>query len=317
MHIGILESEDFSRKALNDLATIGDVELFNNVDLERFLSNKEVLFIRLKYCLDKDFLDRAKVLKYICTPTTGLNHIDLDECEKRGVEVVSLKDEYQFLSTIRATPEHTFGLILSLLRNYKSAFLSQTNNRWDREQYKGFELYRNSVGIIGFGRVGKILSRYLKAFDAQVYFYDSDRSMKSTNNANTTSSIYELIKKSNIVILSASYCRDNYQFFNSECIDLLKDKYFINTSRGELVDEKYLISKIRKDYFKGVAIDVIQDEQLEGGDLRAILELTNNRNFIVTPHISGATYDSMRRTEEFIFSKLLYRLKVRQGQPPS
>lgn len=304
MRIGILEPKDFSQKAIKDLNELGSLELFDGQNLDEFIVDKEVLFIRLEYFIGFDFLNKAKNLQYICTPTTGLNHIDLEECKKREIKIVSLKGEYEFLSTIRATPEHTFGLVLSLLRNYKEAFLSVNNLMWDRELYKGFELYENSVGIIGFGRVGKILAKYFEAFGSKVYFYDIDDSIQESNNAIKLFSIEEVNQKSNILILSASYTESNYQFFDKKYIDLLEDKYFINTARGELVDEEYLITKIEQNFFKGVAIDVIQNEQ-SNNRLEKILKLTNTSNLIVTPHIAGATHSSMHRTEEFIVKKLL------------
>ncbi len=304
MQIGILEPKDFSSKALQKLKTIGDVEIYNNKNLNKFLKNKQTIFIRLEYFIDIKFLNKAKDLKYICTPTTGLNHINLKECKKRDIQIISLKDEYKFLSTIRATPEHTFGLVLSLLRNYKTAFLSPTNYKWDREKYKGFELYDNKIGIVGFGRIGKILAKYFQAFGTKVYFYDTDNSIKETTHTIKTDSITKLINKSNIIILSASYSKENFEFFNKEYIDLLKNKYFINTSRGELVSEKYLLKKIKEKFFAGVGLDVIQNEQTNN-NLDKIIKLTNNKNFIVTSHIAGATYSSMYKTEEFIVQKLV------------
>jgi len=309
MQIGILEPEDFSPIALHKLSQIGTVELFDHNELSFFLQDKEILFIRLEYFLGKSFLDEAKKLKYICTPTTGLNHVNIDECSQRDVKIISLKGEYEFLSTIRATPEHTFGLVLSLLRNYKNAFLSNKNKEWNRDKYKGFELYKNNVGIIGFGRVGKILSKYFEAFGAKVFFYDIDSSIKQINGSFRVDSICKLIEKSNIVILSVSYSKENYKFFNKQYINLLGEKYFVNTARGELVDEDYLIQKIEKGFFKGVAIDVIQNEQNEG-DLHRFISATKNNNYIITPHISGATYNSMHRTEEFTTNKLISQINI-------
>ncbi len=311
MQIGRLEPKDFSQKALDELSIIGNVSLFKNEKLDVFLLSKKIIFIRLGYFIDKSFLNMSKSLEYICTPTTGLNHIDLIECESRGIKVVSLKGEYKFLSTIRATPEHTFGLVLSLLRNYKNAFLSQANRSWDRERYKGLELYENNIGIIGFGRVGKILSKYFDAFNSIVYFYDIDSHICTVNNAKKTNSLTELISRSNVIIMSASFCKNNFKFFNKKYIDLLENKYFINTSRGELVDEDYLIKKIEEGFLNGVAIDVIQNEQVVNNNLNKFLNLSDIRNIIITPHISGATYSSMHRTEEFIVNKLNFNFLKR------
>ena len=128
MQIAILEPKDFSQMALKNLSNMGVVEQYNNENLDKFLFNKEVLFIRLAHLIDKDFLNKLSKIKYICTPTTGLNHIDIEECDKRKIKVISLKGEYDFLTTIRATPEHTFGLTLALIRNYKRALFIDTRS---------------------------------------------------------------------------------------------------------------------------------------------------------------------------------------------
>jgi D-3-phosphoglycerate dehydrogenase / 2-oxoglutarate reductase len=309
VQIAILEPKDFSKKALKYLSNVGTVEQYNNENLDEFLFNKEVLFIRLAYLIDKDFLNKLNKIKYICTPTTGLNHIDIEECDKRKIKVISLKGEYDFLTTIRATPEHTFGLTLALIRNYKRAlFIDTRSNEWNRDKYKGHELYNNSVGIIGFGRVGKVLDKYFSAFDSQVYFYDKSKSLINSGSATRVNSIEELIGKSNIVILAASYSEENYLFFDCKYINLLKNKFFVNISRGELIDENYLLKKIKNNFFKGIAIDVIQNEQLINNNLNLFLELPKDINFIITPHIAGATYNSMHATEGFIVKKLINKL---------
>ena len=216
MQIGILEPQGFSKKAISDLESVGRVVHFSSGSLDEFLADKDILFTRLSFLIDKSFLKNARNLKCICTPTTGLNHIDLNECEKRQIKIISLKGEYEFLSTIRATPEHTFGLVLSLLRNYKNAFISHHNPVWNRDLHKGHELYENTIGIIGFGRVGKILAKYFEAFGSKVYFYDKVKSIEAVNNAIKRESVENVIKFSNIVILSASYTQGTDVIFYNE-----------------------------------------------------------------------------------------------------
>jgi D-3-phosphoglycerate dehydrogenase / 2-oxoglutarate reductase len=307
VQIGILESKDFSTEAIKKLSNIGEVSVFEDKDISNFIANKEVLFIRLKYFIGKEILNHTTKLKYICTPTTGLNHIDLKECEDRGITIISLKGEVEFLSTIRATPEHTFGLILSLLRNYKKAFLNQENNEWNRELYKGFELYGKNIGIIGLGRVGKILTKYFSAFDANVHFYDIDTTIQNYI-TQRQQNIKELIVKNDIVILCASYSIESEKFFDKKYIDLMEGKFFINIARGELIDEEYLLKAIKKGRFKGVALDVIANETSQN-NLNKFLELSEKNNLIVTPHIAGATYESMWKTEDFICQKLYKEIK--------
>ena len=131
---------------------------------------------------------------------------------------------------------------------------------WNREIHKGFELYENKVGIVGMGRIGKILAIILEILELIFTTTDIDINIVDKN-ANKCSTLEEVLVRSNIIILSASYTESNYQFFNKKYIDLLEDKYFVNTSRGELVDEVYLIEKIKQNFFRGIAIDTIQNEQ--------------------------------------------------------
>jgi len=300
MQIGILEPKEFSLNAIENLKKIGSVELFNGTNLDEFLIDKEVLFIRLDYYINDLMLKKAPKLKYLCSPTTGLNHIDLNVITQRNITIVCLKGEEEFLLTIRATPEHTIGLVLSLLRNYKDAFKNFA--QWKRDDFKGYELYGKSVGIIGYGRVGTIMSKYFQAFDCSTYFYDISKKTAKYG-AKQLDTIEDVIKKCDVIVLSAFYSEENIKFINKKYIDLMKDKFFINTARGELIDEIYLLDKIEQNFFKGVALDVIAEENSDNNlDIMAVL--TQKRNFIITPHIAGATFESMSKTEEFIVKKL-------------
>lgn len=298
--IGICEPEDFSEKALKTLSSIGQVCLYEQGELTEFIEDKDAIFVRLKYDINDELIKKNSKLKFICSPTTGLNHVNVS---REDVQIVSLKGEYEFLSSIRATPEHVFGLSIALLRNYAHAFLNNNNVVWNRDLYKGFELFRSKIGIIGMGRVGKIIASYYQAFDAEVRYVDViDMDIP---NCKKCKSIDEVIDKSDLIILAANYTKENHEMIGEEYLEKMKDKYFINAARGELVDERTLIKKIKENHFKGVAIDVLQDEANGYPSLTELLALTEGRNLIITPHIGGATYTSMMRTEEFIAERLL------------
>lgn len=302
--IGICEPGDFSQKAIEELQSIGMVAMFDDGNLEEFIADKDAIFIRLKYAIDQAMVRKASHLKYICSPTTGLNHIKIPHDR---FKILCLKGEYEFLDSIRATPEHVFGLTLALLRNYSHAFLNKNNQEFNRNPFKGYELFGNTVGIIGLGRVGKIIAGYFNAFDANVFYYDIDD--KNADNAIRCESVDELIEKSNIIILAANYTKENEKMISSNQFKSMQGKYFINAARGELVDEQALIEYIKKKWFKGVAIDVISDETSDSTFLNDFLSLVENHNLIITPHIGGATYSSMERTEEFIVKKLVNEIR--------
>jgi D-3-phosphoglycerate dehydrogenase len=306
MNIGILEPLRFSSKAISVLREKGSVTFFdvNKGSLEQFTKNVHILFIRLNYFVGEDFLSNCEELKIICSPTTGLNHLDMDVITRRNIQIISLQNETLFLSNIRATSEHTFGLIIALLRGYKKSFLSNISVSWDREKHFGYEIFNNKVGVIGLGRIGKILAGYLSSFGAVVSYYDPKEILLTNGNSYTKKNCIEsLIQDSNIILLCASYTPKHDPIINKKMIDAMKNKFFINTSRGELIDEEYLIDKIKENHFKGIALDVISNETGKNS-LSKMISLTEDRNFIITPHIGGATYDSINSTEIFIVEKL-------------
>jgi D-3-phosphoglycerate dehydrogenase len=304
MNIGILESDNFSEFAKSQIKQFGVVSELNDQDLKEFVFDKHILFVRLKYFIGEDLLKSAPNLLYICSPTTGLNHIDLDYCTRRNINIISLRGENDFLKNIKATPEHTLGLIIGLYRKYSLAFQNTNNVNWNRENYRGNEINGSKIGFVGFGRVAKIVSLYLKTMGAQVAFFDIKNSISSENNEMKCNDIKELVSWSECVVLTASYMPENGVIINDEIFDLMKDKYFVNTARAELTQENYLIKKISENYFKGVALDVIQNEQNEKNKMLNLIEAARNKNVIITPHIGGATFDSMKKTEDFITSKL-------------
>ena len=317
MNIGILESDNFSEFAINQLKQFGNVSELNDQDLkefvfdkfdqdvEEFVSDKHILFVRLKYYIGPDLLKNAPNLLYICSPTTGLNHIDCEYCLSKNINIISLKGEIDFLKNIRATPEHTLGLIIGLYRNYSLAFQNTNNVNWNRELYRGNEIHGSKIGFVGFGRVAKIVSYYLKTMGAQVAYYDINDNIITENSEIKLNGIKELVSWAECMVLTASYMPENGVIINDEIFDLMKDKYFVNTARAELTEENYLIQKIEENYFKGVAIDVIQNEQNEKNKMLNLIEAAMNKNVIITPHIGGATFDSMKKTEDFIASKLI------------
>ena len=313
MKIGILEPKYFSIKVIEKLNKLGKVSLYHeNSDFIKFISDKEIIYTRLKFFFNEELIKKCLKLKYLVSPTTGLNHINQTFCNYYGVKIISLKGLKE-LKKIKATPEHTFGLILSLLRNYKYYFnLKEFKLESDRLSVPSFEISKQKIGIIGFGRVGKELSKYFNAFGSEISFYElnalSNEQRLSYDFCRESTSIEELIKNSEIVVVSASY--EGRIILGRNHLNLLKGKYLINTSRGENIDENHLIELINKDHFKGVAIDNIQDEQFKKNNLKLITNLHKSKpNFIFTPHISGATITSLNHTEMIVTKELITKIR--------
>ncbi len=303
MQIGILEPDGFSDVARARLSGLGSVSDYAGADLGRFLADKDALFVRLRHRIGAALLEGAPQLAYLCSPTTGHTHIDLGELTRRGITLISLQGETAFLDGIRATPEHAIGLMLALLRNYRAAFLSESNDHWDRDRCRGEELAGMPVGFIGFGRVGRRVASYLRAFDAVVGCYDPGVS-EIPADVRRHASVASLIAASRVVVLAASYEPDAAPIVDADAVSALAGKYFINVARGELVDEVALLAALERKQLAGCAVDVICDETGASKHARWIAA-THACNVIVTPHIAGATFTSMRATEEFIADRLI------------
>lgn len=310
MQINILEPEKFSRHALELLARLGSVSKFDGSSLDGFLSEAEVLFVRLGYQIDKSFLDKAPKLRWICSPTTAHTHIDEIELKKRGISLISLKGEREFLDTVRATPEHTFGLILAVLRKYSSAVSVVSEGAWNRNACLGTDLFGKNVGVLGLGRVGHRVAEYCDAFGARIFYFDK-RGVVARSNWTLCDDVSSLIECSEIIVLCASYDNGQPKLLGSKEIGLMSGKYFVNTARGELVDEVALISAIEKNRLAGVAIDVLARENQEN-NLCQWRRFLKTRNLFITPHIGGATEGAMSSTEVFIAEKFQSKLQERE-----
>lgn len=308
----ITESQDFSSEAIQLLqekfeVVIGNVK--STEELLDLLNDCEVAFIRLKFYFGKEVLSKLPKLKYILTATTGLDHIDVDYFEKHGGKVISLKGEYSFLQSIPSTAEHTWALILALLKKLPQSFQSVQAGNWNRNLFKGNNLKNKKIGILGLGRVGKQVAKFAQAFDMEVAFYDI-ATIESEHLQFKTPQ--ELFKWADILTIHIPLNESNIQFVNEELLELLSSKsVIINTSRGLVWDELAIVELVKKNKIAGVATDVLQNEmniaQVVNSDL---IKMSNQGyNVIITPHIAGATYESMSMTENFISKKFIGQLK--------
>jgi D-3-phosphoglycerate dehydrogenase / 2-oxoglutarate reductase len=308
----ILNSEPnhYSREALKILETIGDVTE-KDCDRNELISqipNVDILIVRLRNNIDSEVLSKATRLKIIVSATTGLNHIDLNAAQKNGVKVLSLQGESEFLASITATSELAWALLLSLYRRIPFAAKHVENGGWSRDKYKGKQLKDKTLGIVGFGRLGRIMSEYGKAFKMKVIAADPYVEIMPDHVEKVN--IDELLKLSDIVTLHVNYNNSNYQMFDDSLFMKMKNgSIFLNTSRGELVDEKALIRAIDSKKLSGVLLDVIDNENSNSKDWLKKSDIwkksLTNENIIIVPHIGGATIESMQKTEIFMAKKLI------------
>ena len=308
MRVLITESEDFSPKAIAQLQEHFEVTCCNIKSKEELLakiSDFEVLFVRLRFKLTQDFLEKTPNLKYILTATTGLDHIDATYFESQAGQVISLRGETDFLDSIPSTAEHSWALLLALLKKIPSSFEDVGDGNWNRDAFKGHNLSGKKIGILGLGRVGKQVAHFAQAFGLEVGYFDI---IPQTNNYKNFSNPQELFGWADIISIHIPLNDSTVNFVNESLLQYCRPNAFlINTSRGNIWDEKYVAEMLKQNKLGGVATDVLGDEyQKESIKYNPLVQLAHEEyNIIITPHIAGATYESMALTEEFIVSKFL------------
>lgn len=303
MTILITESENYSKKAEDIYKSIGYVyylESLNKKDAEKIKKEADILVVRLANNINKEWMDKMPNLKIIATPTTGLNHIDIGYAKSKNIEVISLRGKTDFLKNITSTAELSLGLLLSLLRNIPSAFENVKLGKWDRMSFRGHQLFGKTLGIIGYGRLGKIMTRYGKALGMKVVACDPYVKSKEVDFV----SLEELFKVSDAISLHVLLMDSNKEFIKWKHFKMMKQSaYFINTSRAELIEKNALYKALSGKWIAGAGIDVMDNEFSNGAHLKKDplhKYAKTHDNLIIVPHIGGATFEAMHITEDFI-----------------
>ncbi len=298
------------------LAQAGEVdyaEVSSDEELFEVIQDKPytAVFLRLGLSFSRKMMEAMPALRYVITPTTGLNHIDLQAAEERGLRLISLKGEVDYLQTIRSTSEHTMALLLALLRRLPEATRSVESGCWEREPFLGRELSGNRLGIIGYGRLGRLVARYAQAFYMQVSVYDTDgRQLRDLPEGMQSSSLEDLLAGSDFVSLHIPGTPENDGFMDASKFASMKPgAFFVNTSRGEVVDEQALLNALKSGHLGGAALDVLRGDSSWGAAVpegHALLAFAKcHPNLLITPHIGGYALESLDSTRKFVVEKFL------------
>lgn len=270
----------------------------------------EVLVTRLGTYLDRKYLQRFPNLKVIATATTGLNHINKQDAEGQGIQIISLQGESEFLSKITPTAELHWGLLLSLLRHLPEASRHVLREGgWDRNQFLGTQLSGKTIGIVGFGRLGRIIADYAKAFRMRIVAHDVLSNLDHPA-VDAFVGLHELAEKSDVISVNLSLNQSSYRLLDKNFFKRLRQgSVLVNTARGEVIDEDALVDALEEGRLSAVGVDVLSNEVEDKRDFLKKNRLWNYAqgasNVLVTPHIGGACPDAMRSTEEFIASKVI------------
>ena len=244
-------------------------------------------------------------LKIIASPATGYNHLDVPYAKKRGIKIISLRGRTSFLKNIPSTAEETMALLLALIRNIPWSFDDVKKGNWDRIKWRGRQLANKTIGLLGFGRLGKIVARYARVFGMKIIVCDPYISEKVMKKVGVEKVKMEyLLKNSDIVSLHVLLTDDTHNLIKAKHLKTMKPTaYLINTARGELIEKGALEKALKNKWIAGAAIDVMWDERGDGSHLKnnplLNYSMTHN-NLLIVPHIGGATFEAMEITQEFI-----------------
>ena len=259
------------------------------------------------YMLDGDLLQFGQ-LKAICTASTGTNHIDVKYCEEKEIEIISITKDYQVINKISSTAEHTLALMLSLIRNIPSSFHSVKDGNWDWEPYVGRQMNSLTIGIIGYGRLGKLMAKYCDTLGMEILLHDPCVFSFGGNIERNKQPVEldELLERSDVISLHVHVTDETREMINKNTISkMVKRPYLINTSRGEIVNEDDIIDALRSEDLQGYATDVIRDEFGDIKNSKLVDEsITPQNKIIITPHIAGMTKEAQEIAYHWAIDKL-------------
>ncbi len=307
-----------ARATLESLGEVIDDHTLSREELLNSLSGVDILIVRLGHRVDREMIDAAPDLKAVVSATTGVDHLDLDTMQERRIDVLTLRGESAFLRSITATAEQTWALLLALRRKLIPAAKMGASGKWDRGQMRGHELRGSTLGIVGYGRLGSMVARYGIAFEMAVLAYDPYVLIDGTVEA--VGSLEELCARSDVISLHVPLNEETTHLFDADCFSHCKPgAVLINTARGAVVDSAALLDALESGKLAGAALDVVEGELIAASlpDHPLLDYARTHDNLIVTPHIGGATFESMARTERFMARRLADHCRRRGWVPES
>ncbi|ATA89302.1 hydroxyacid dehydrogenase [Capnocytophaga stomatis] len=268
------------------------------------------IILRSRFSIDRSFIEKATNLKFIARVGAGLENIDCEFAESKGVMLISSPEGNR-----NAVGEHTLGMLLALLNKFKKANTEIERGKWLREENRGWELDYKTVGIIGYGNMGKSFAKKLKGFDCKVICYDIKPNVGDENA--TQVSLEEFFSQAEVVSLHTPQNPLTMRMVNTDFINKFSNPFwFLNTARGKSVVTDDLVSALKSGEILGAGLDVLEYEKSSFEDFftednfpEAFRYLLEADNVILTPHIAGWTMESKEKLAQVIVDKIVENFK--------
>ena len=265
----------------------------SKAEIQKKIGDYSGIVMRSRITIDKDFIDRAKKLRFIAREGAGIEHIDTEYARQKGIAIITSPE-----GSRDTVGEHTLGLLLGLMNNLMRADRQIRAGKWIREGNRGHEIKGKTVGIIGYGNMGTAFAQRLKGFDCRVIAYDKFKEDYGDEHAEAVD-LPTLFHESDIISLHIPYLDENYHFVDDGFLSAFrKPIYLVNAARGTVLDTSALVKHLRSGKVLGAALDVLEyeDQSFEFMDLAQMPDdfkyLTSADNVVLSPHIAGWSFES-------------------------
>jgi len=290
---------------LNDLGFSNDEDYISSKeDIEAKIEGYEGVIIRSRITIDKQFFDKGKNLKFIGRVGAGLENIDCEYAKEKGVQLISAPEGNR-----NAVGEHTLGMLLSLFNNFINANQEVKDGQWLREVNRGIELDGKTIGIIGYGNMGKAFAKKLRGFEVTVLCYDIKQNIGDANAKQV--SLEELQSNADVISLHTPETPLTLNMVNSKFIKQFKKPFWVlNTARGKSVVTQDLVDALKSGKILGAGLDVLEYEKSSFENLfsskmpEAFKYLIKANNVLLTPHVAGWTVESKEKLAQTIVDKI-------------
>ena len=281
----ILICDNLNQQVYKELETIGDCldvskSASKDEDLANHIKDSEIVVIRSATKLTKEVLDKAEQLKIIARCGVGIDNVDLDFAKSKNIFVTNSPS-----ANLISVVELTVALIISVSRKLSLADSHLKKGEWNRSQFLGNELYGKTLGIVGFGKAGRLVAEIMKSFGMSIVFYDPY--VTDWNGSEESIKLDDLLRTADVVSIHVIKTKDTENLISKDMLDLLKpSSVIINTSRGGVLDEDYLFELLESEKIFGAGLDVYSNEPPKNVDRY------NGLNLVTTPHIGASTNEA-------------------------